>query len=263
MAAHETLRGQNGALHRPVAFVRVERVRGAGRVKLTNIAVQRADNRAPDLHEPDEWVPHTATIRSRTLCQADSKSASRSPLDAAGSALTTRSSGCGAAANLCATRCLSLRFTRLRTTAFPTDLGTTKPARDTGWEESDACRTRVRRATLTPRRSTIRNSVELRRRCCWGSTAASGPQPARRARPLLRRDAKIARPARVRMRRRKPWVRLRRRLLGWKVRLLTPFSHSTGFVTTAPTWTQASPSERLSNDTWQSRLRANRLTDER
>ena len=31
----------------------------------------------------------------------------------------------------------------------------------------------------------------------------------------------MARPARVRMRARKPWVRLRRRLLGWKVRLLT------------------------------------------
>jgi hypothetical protein len=31
----------------------------------------------------------------------------------------------------------------------------------------------------------------------------------------------MARPARVRIRRRKPWVRLRRRLLGWNVRLLT------------------------------------------
>jgi len=31
----------------------------------------------------------------------------------------------------------------------------------------------------------------------------------------------MARPARVRIRRRKPWVRLRRRLLGWNVRLVT------------------------------------------
>src|SRR6185295_19948900 len=31
----------------------------------------------------------------------------------------------------------------------------------------------------------------------------------------------IERPARVRIRRRNPWVRLRRRLLGWNVRLLT------------------------------------------
>ena len=40
------------------------------------------------------------------------------------------------------------------------------------------------------------------------------------ARPLRRRALRMARPARVRMRERKPCVRLRRRLLGWKVRLL-------------------------------------------
>jgi len=51
-----------------------------------------------------------------------------------------------------------------------------------------------------------------------GSTNA---QADRRLRPLRRRAEIIARPARVRIRRRKPWVRLRRRLLGWKVRLLT------------------------------------------
>jgi hypothetical protein len=38
---------------------------------------------------------------------------------------------------------------------------------------------------------------------------------------LPRRAEMIARPARVRMRRRKPWVFARRRLFGWKVRLLT------------------------------------------
>ena len=38
---------------------------------------------------------------------------------------------------------------------------------------------------------------------------------------LRRREARIARPARVRIRRRKPWVLARRRLFGWKVRLLT------------------------------------------
>jgi hypothetical protein len=39
-------------------------------------------------------------------------------------------------------------------------------------------------------------------------------------RPLRRRAARMARPARVFMRRRKPWVLARRRLFGWKVRLL-------------------------------------------
>jgi hypothetical protein len=43
---------------------------------------------------------------------------------------------------------------------------------------------------------------------------------------LLRRRAdRIARPARVRIRRRKPWVFARRRLFGWKVRLLTVSLH--------------------------------------
>jgi hypothetical protein len=46
-------------------------------------------------------------------------------------------------------------------------------------------------------------------------------QADRRARPLRRRPERMARPARVRIRRRKPWVRLRRRLLGWNVRLVT------------------------------------------
>jgi hypothetical protein len=46
-------------------------------------------------------------------------------------------------------------------------------------------------------------------------------------RPLRRRAARIARPARVRMRRRNPWVFARRRLFGWKVRLLTTGSPDT------------------------------------
>jgi hypothetical protein len=53
-------------------------------------------------------------------------------------------------------------------------------------------------------------------------------QADRLLRPLRRRAARIARPARVRMRRRNPWVRARRRLFGWKVRLLTAESPGTG-----------------------------------
>ncbi len=43
-------------------------------------------------------------------------------------------------------------------------------------------------------------------------------------RPLRRRAATIARPARVRIRTRNPWVLARWRLLGWNVRLLTVVS---------------------------------------
>ena len=46
-----------------------------------------------------------------------------------------------------------------------------------------------------------------------------------RSRPLRRRAAMIARPARVRIRRRNPCVLARRRLFGWNVRLLTAKLH--------------------------------------
>ena len=49
----------------------------------------------------------------------------------------------------------------------------------------------------------------------------SRAQTLTRARPLRRRAARIARPARVRMRSRNPCVFARRRLFGWNVRLLT------------------------------------------
>jgi hypothetical protein len=52
-------------------------------------------------------------------------------------------------------------------------------------------------------------------------TGARKRQALRRARPLWRRAARTARPARVRMRSRKPWVFALRRLFGWNVRLLT------------------------------------------
>lgn len=52
-----------------------------------------------------------------------------------------------------------------------------------------------------------------------GQHGAAGGQADSRARPLRRRAATIARPARVRIRSRNPWVLARRRLLGWKVRL--------------------------------------------
>lgn len=48
------------------------------------------------------------------------------------------------------------------------------------------------------------------------------------ARPLRRRAANTARPARVRMRIRKPWVFARRRLFGWKVRFVTKNSPGHG-----------------------------------
>ena len=50
----------------------------------------------------------------------------------------------------------------------------------------------------------------------------------RRARPLLRRLARIDRPARVRMRKRNPCFLCRRRLFGWYVRFMTSPSRNAG-----------------------------------
>lgn len=58
------------------------------------------------------------------------------------------------------------------------------------------------------------------------------------ARPLRRRLATIARPARVRMRSRKPCLRARRRLLGWKVRFTVHAPNSTGV---SQSWTDDRP----------------------
>ena len=52
-------------------------------------------------------------------------------------------------------------------------------------------------------------------------SALTKGQTLTRARPFLRRAARIARPARVRIRNLNPCVLARRRLLGWNVRLLT------------------------------------------
>lgn len=56
---------------------------------------------------------------------------------------------------------------------------------------------------------------------CSRAGGRAGAQTARLLRPLRRRDDKMARPARVRMRSRNPCTLWRRRLFGWYVRLLT------------------------------------------
>ena len=60
--------------------------------------------------------------------------------------------------------------------------------------------------------------------CAVRRGARLADQAERFSRPLRRRAAMMARPARVRMRRRKPWVFARRRLFGWKVRFDTSSS---------------------------------------
>lgn len=194
----------------------------AARVVLTHRPVERRNHGSIGLQQPDQRVLHAAS-RSRQVVKAEFRSASRSPVVAAGSALTTTSTANGVVGSLAAIKCRSRRLTRLRVTALPTAFDTINPALEGGSSVLRTCTTRQLRPLRTPCRMVSRNSPGRRSRDSEPSTCRA--QPARRTRPRRRREERMARPARVRMRRRKPWVRLRRRLLGWKVRLLTRMLH--------------------------------------
>jgi hypothetical protein len=121
-------------------------------------------------------------------------------------------------------------LTRLRTTAGPTARLTVKPILGGSVTPSrtSRCPTSSGRPTLLPEPIAALNSVRRRIRAADGSIGyhrraddGSADQTLTRARPLRRRAASTARPARVRMRSRKPCVFARRRLFGWNVRLLT------------------------------------------
>ncbi len=117
------------------------------------------------------------------------------------------------------------RVMRLRVTEPPTPRPTAKPTRgQSSASASTEARvndmTRVPRVTRRPLRRVVVKSRRRRSRAGGGSTAGP-PQAESRLRPLSRRAATMVRPARVRMRNRKPCVLARRRLFGWKVRLLT------------------------------------------
>ena len=123
-----------------------------------------------------------------------------------------------------ATRCRNCRITRCRCTELPTTLPTTKPALGAvGSGRVMTWRTRCAEAMRRPRRITSRRSADLRNRCGCVSI-----QTAISWRPLRRRAERMARPARVRMRRRKPCFLWRLRLFGWKVRFTTCSGKSVG-----------------------------------
>lgn len=71
---------------------------------------------------------------------------------------------------------------------------------------------------------TVAQSVVRRQHCRLTGGRPVVPQAEILLRPLARRADRIERPARVRIRRRKPCTLARRRVLGWKVRLLTVVS---------------------------------------
>ncbi len=259
MAPAQPAHRQPAAPPRPVLADRLQRVRRAGRVVPADVAVQRADRRAvgpkqPDHDRPHEFVPEVPSRRSR---QPDRSAPNRreSTSAAAGNARTTTIAAAGRLGSRSSIRCRSRRRIRFRATADPQARLTTKPTRGGGGAgcadaaSSDPTAGRARWTTSVaeparrPRRVATAKSRRCRRREVAGSTItvlevssagsgralvsmasgrqARGRQAASRSRPLRRRAARIARPARVRIRRRKPCVLCRRRLFGWKVLLLT------------------------------------------
>jgi hypothetical protein len=217
--------GEPGPSHGTVLGHCLERVRRAGGVISAYLPIKRADQEAICLQEPDDRILHatppSGVERPSTRESARSKSAPSSSYDAvaeAGSALTTSTAEPGSELSRSRARCRSLRFTWFRVTALPTCLLTTNPTRagsvplpTARWSTTVVAPARWPRLIVS-----AKTGPEVSR-----FTEASTGQTARRLRPLVRREDRMARPARVRMRSRKPCVLARRRLFGWKVRLLT------------------------------------------
>lgn len=129
-------------------------------------------------------VPRSS-LDSPSLRSARSRSFPSSALDAdaaGGSARTTNVVPRGNVPNLAATRCRRRRRTRCRTTAFPTALLTTKPARTGAPSEQAAgsrvrtCATSLRRPDRAPLRMTSRKSSLRRNRADAGNKPASLPR---------------------------------------------------------------------------------------
>ncbi|CAN5171596.1 hypothetical protein BH11ACT7_BH11ACT7_11640 [soil metagenome] len=155
----------------------------------------------------------------RSCCSRRAEIADRLPGRAR---ITTRSDGSSSSIMVRAIW-RSLRATRWRSTADPTDLDTTKPTRGPSLLPSSrrTWTTMSGWAARTPRFTVAPKSVDRVIRYCAGSKVPTtrANQAVSERRPLRRRSVTIARPARVRIRSRNPCTRARRRLFGWNVRL--------------------------------------------
>ena len=221
---------------------RLERVRAARRVKPAARSEQRADEPAVTGNQPDEQPRRRRPPRHR-CSGARSKSHTAPPCRRSSDRITSPSSAaksawlavaaCGLARNTRrlpsgsdwrypTARWRSRRLTLLRTTAGPTARLTVKPILGGSATPSRTSRwpTRSGRPALLPLLIEALNSARRRIRAAAGSMwhlrhpDGSADQTLTRARPLRRRAASTARPARVRMRSRKPCVLARRRLFG-------------------------------------------------
>ena len=243
--------GQPAAPARAMHPDRLQRIRAARRVEPATRPEHRTDKPPVNGDQPDEQprrqlpqhlhrprgtlllvhsAPPCRRSRDRTTWPSSAARSTWLAVAAGGLARNTRRLPAGSDWRYPAARCRSRRLTRFLTTAGPTARLTVKPIRG---GSAIPCRTRrwptsSGRPALLPALIAAWNSVRRRIRAPDGSTgrhrragSGSAGQTLTRARPLRRRAARMARPARVRMRSRKPCVLARRRLFGWNVRLLT------------------------------------------
>ncbi len=190
-------------------------------------------------------APSRSSPRAALLAPAD-----------AGSARTTTSDPAGRVTNRDRMRCRNRRATRCRTTDPPTVRPTTNPTFGpssevtVGLTDGSGSVTPARarwtttepRAARRPRCTPVAKSSRRVSRAAAGSNArypAGEDQADNSMRPLRRRAARIARPARVRMRNRNPWVLARRRLFGWNVRLPLLTAVVLPVLWCASTWARA------------------------
>lgn len=108
-------------------------------------------------------------------------------------------------------------------------------------ERTGRAKTRSNSAERVRRRSRPNPAAAAAGRICGtgGRTCATGGYGTSRTRPFARRRFRICRPALVAMRARKPWLRLRLRLLGWKVLFMAGPRTGHGRPEKSPTRTRA------------------------
>ncbi len=229
--------------HRASRTTRTRQTSRTGRKRYASHRGQDSHLRPPRLGTLAPLTVREPTRRRNAPSRSSPSAALLAPADA-GSARTTTSAPAGRAATRCRMRCRSRRCTRCRTTEPPTVRATTKPTfvpistgrpSSTGGEPASPALARARctttepQAARRPRRTAVAKSSRRVSRVGaesnakyprkYARNANASPQADSSMRPLRRRAARMARPARVRMRNRNPWVLARRRLFGWNVRL--------------------------------------------
>ncbi len=238
VAAQDTTSGEPGSAHRTVSLHGLQSVGRAGGVVAADLTVQRADGEPVRLQQPDQGVLHRAPARASAASSCSASVAERDAVEPREVPAPRHDCPSGSVPTRSRIRCRSRRLTRLRSTAEPTALLTTKPTDvgppvpgthmgDEGWLYAFGPTT-----DRVPEVIPAAHALTAREQRAQADSLA---------RPLRRRSARIARPARVRMRRRKPCFLARRRLFGWKVRLLTMCSSRESHGSSGPVDGHRSP----------------------